>query len=337
MMSPITATTNMTLPSGIKRALTMSRTATLVDPGNPFTLTSLNDTVIDNGRVSTSVYDAVARRFTNMSAGGRVTRVDTDVLGRAIRTQLGTLAPVTYSYVSGQLRTLTRGTTAPRMTTLAYNAARLQTAVTDPIGRVFGTTYDAAERVTAKTLADGRVARLAYDANGNTASVMPPGRNAHAFAFSAVDLQTQYDPPNIGAVTADQVNTTYDTDRQWSRTVFPDNRSASATYDNAGRLSVIAFSRGNLSIAYSPGTGLPNSLGAPSSINLTSTFDGTFLGSQSTSGPIPTVLNWTYDNNLRLATESVNGGSTVNFTYDFDGLPTGVGAMVATYHRPTGC
>ena len=152
MVAPLATSSTVTLPSGLKRTLTMSRVATLTDPANPFSLSSLNDTIIDNGRASTSNYDATARRFTNNSAGGRATRVDIDALGRVTRSQLGTLAPLSYAYVDGELRTLTRGTQAPRTTTLSYNAARLQTGVTDPLNRVVGTAYDGADRVVTKTL-----------------------------------------------------------------------------------------------------------------------------------------------------------------------------------------
>ena len=330
MVAPLATSSTVTLPSGLKRTLTMSRVATLTDPANPFSLSSLNDTIIDNGRASTSNYDATARRFTNNSAGGRATRVDIDALGRVTRSQLGTLAPVSYAYVDGELRTLTRGTQAPRTTTLSYNAARLQTGVTDPLNRVVGTAYDGADRVVTKTLADGRVAHLAYDANGNLASVTPPGRSAHAFSYSPVDQQTQFDPPNIGAATADQVNTSYDTDRLWLQTAFPDGRSATASYDGAGRLAGVAFSRGSLAFGYTPG-GMPDTLAAPSSVNLAATFDGNLMLSQSTSGPIPTAVSSTYDSNFRIASQSVNGGSVVASSYDPDGLPASVGAMALTY------
>ena len=145
-----------------------------------------------------------------------------------------------------------------------------------------------------------------------------------------MDQQTQFDPPNIGAVTADQVNTSYDTDRQWLKTAFPDGRSATASYDGAGRLAGVAFSRGSLAFGYAPG-GMPNALAAPSSVNLAATFDGNLMLSQSTSGPIPTAVSSVYDSNFRIASQSVNGGSVVASSYDPDGLPASVGAMSLTY------
>jgi RHS repeat-associated protein len=48
------------------------------------------------------------------------------------------------------------------------------------------------------------------------------------------------------------------------------------------------------------------------------------------SGPIPGVVAWTYDNDFRVASQSVNGANIVNVTYDRDSLLTQVGALSLT-------
>jgi len=44
-------------------------------------------------------------------------------------------------------------------------------------------------------------------------------------------------------------------------------------------------------------------------------------------GSVWCVLSRTYDNNFRLTSQSVNGSTTINYTYDNDGLLTGAGDL----------
>ena len=44
--------------------------------------------------------------------------------------------------------------------------------------------------------------RLRYDANGNVTAITPPGKPAHAFAYTPVDLEQEYRPPAIGVPSA---------------------------------------------------------------------------------------------------------------------------------------
>ncbi|NIQ99729.1 MAG: hypothetical protein GTN78_05940, partial [Gemmatimonadales bacterium] len=59
--------------------------------------------------------------------------------------------------------------------------------------------YDAAGRVIQETLPDQRMIGYAYDANGNLTALAPPGRPAHSFTYTPVDLQATYTPPDVGA------------------------------------------------------------------------------------------------------------------------------------------
>ena len=50
-------------------------------------------------------------------------------------------------------------------------------------------------------LPDGRQIRYSYDSAGNVTSITPPGRPAHAFTYTPVDLEEDYVPPDVGAGT----------------------------------------------------------------------------------------------------------------------------------------
>jgi len=63
------------------------------------------------------------------------------------------------------------------------------------------------------------------------------------------------------------------------------------------------------------------------------TYDGSLPTSVSWKGPVNGNVSVTYNNDFRVTSQSVNGGNTVNYTYDDDGLLTQAGAL-SLYHEP---
>jgi YD repeat-containing protein len=101
---------------------------------------------------------------------------------------------------------------------------------TDPLHRTVTFGYDSADRITSQTLPDGRVIGFAYDANGSVTQVVPPGRPAHLFSYTPVDLTRGYTPPAVPGTGS----TTYrhNGDKQLARTYA----NASFTYAPNGEL-----------------------------------------------------------------------------------------------------
>jgi RHS repeat-associated protein len=66
---------------------------------------------------------------------------------------------------------------------------------------------------------------------------------------------------------------------------------------------------------------------APGGVTHAFAYDGTLALSETIGGPVPGTVAWTYDNDFRIASQSVNGGNTVTFAYDADSLLTGAGAL----------
>jgi YD repeat-containing protein len=102
------------------------------------------------------------------------------------------------------------------VTTFGYDAASgLLVDVEDPLAR--HTTidaYDLAARPTQETLPGGRVVGFGWDANGNLTSLTPPGRPAHTFEHTAVDLESEYEPPAVAPSPPWPTATTWDGDRR---------------------------------------------------------------------------------------------------------------------------
>src|SRR5262249_14956791 len=171
--------------------------------------------------------------------------------------------------------------------------------------RVIGFIYDPAGRVTTQTLPDGREIQYTYDANGNLATLTPPGRPPHGFAYTPVNLNDEYIPPDVGAGTNHTLYT-YNLDKQLTLITRPDGKTVSLDYDSVGRLSRQTIARGQTTFAYDLTTGNLQTITAPDSGTLTYAYDGSVLKSTTWSGTVAGSVSRTYDNNFRLTALQVN-------------------------------
>jgi RHS repeat-associated protein len=164
-----------------------------------------------------------------------------------------------------------------------------------------GYTYDLAGRVIQETLPDNRVINYSYDAKGNVTGITPPGRPAHEFDYTPVDLTKDYIPPDIGTATRD-TNYNYDLDRRLTSV----NRPVGA--------ALPSFDDQKMSYAY----------------------DGSLLTSTTWEGVVNGTVEFTYDSDFRISSNSVipagpeSFPSSANFSYDNDGLLTGAGDLSIT-------
>ncbi|MBI3387014.1 MAG: hypothetical protein HY027_04650 [Deltaproteobacteria bacterium] len=338
MLAPVMQTLVSRTPGGLSLAIGQTATATQSNPLDPLSVTQLTRTFTINGRTDTSIYDAATKLFTNTTSANRQGTATIDDQGRGTAEQFGGLAPAAMTYdVRGRLITMTEGAEAEvRTTTYSYNAQSYVQTITDPIGRMVSFTYDAAGRPLTEMLPDGRVVTATYDPNGNLAHITPPGRLAHQMSYSPVDLETQYNPPDVVSVVPDEVNSSFSIDRQLTLLSRPDGASVTPVYDTAGRISSIAFSRGSLGMSYDTTTGLLTGITAPDGIGHVFGYDGDLLRSEQLTGPVPSTVAWTYDNDFRVASESVNGGNAASFSYDADSVLTQAGSLVVAPDAQSG-
>jgi YD repeat-containing protein len=125
LMAPFGKSSTVTTPEGLFSTVTTSRTVSLENPTDPFTLTSQTDSVNVNGRTFTRVFDAATRAFTTTTAEARQSSHTVDLLGRIIRTQLASLHPVQFNYDSrGRLQSTNQGTSSDtRSVIFRYNTS----------------------------------------------------------------------------------------------------------------------------------------------------------------------------------------------------------------------
>ncbi len=334
MQAPLPKAITVTTPGGLRSTVLASRTVALSNADDLLSLATRTDTVIVNGRTSTSTFNAVQRTLTDRTPVGRQTVRTLDALGRLVQTQATGLEPVSFAYdLRGRLTTITEGPgPTARVTTLGYDLLDRLVSVTDPLGRTASFAYDLADRVTTQTLPDGRQIGFAYDANANVTSISPPGRPAHGFGYTPVNLEAAYTPPALDA-TSPTTTTAYNTDRQPTLITRPDGQTVSFGYDAGGRLSTLTVPTGLFRYAYSTTTGQLTTLTAPAGGTLSYTYDGALVTSETWGGPLGAIagqVSWTYDSDFRLASESVNGTTPVTFGYDPDSLLTQAGAVSLT-------
>jgi len=80
MRSPVQSSGTTQLPSGLTRASSSTRSATLSNSLDPFSMTAWTETTTLNGRTSTLAYNRAARIETSTSPGGRTSTRHYDAL-----------------------------------------------------------------------------------------------------------------------------------------------------------------------------------------------------------------------------------------------------------------
>jgi len=328
MQAPIPTGLIMTT-GGLISTLSTDRTVSLADPNKPLSLTSQTDTIKLNGRTFMSVYDAATKTTTSTSAGGRLSKVITDNLGRVVQSQVTGLTATKIGYdTRGRLETIAQGT-APddRAAKLTYNPQGYLDTVTDPLGRHVSFDYDAAGRVTRQTLNDGRVITYGYDANGNLTSLTPPGRPVHVFKYDKVDQTSAYEPPAV----AGTGNTVYEynLDKDLTKITRSDGQTLGFDYDTGGRLQTLTVPGGKLGYAYDVTSGKLTKTTAQDA-TLAYTYNGALLTRSTWTGSVKGEVERGYDNDFRVTSLSVNGANPLTFQYDDDSLLKKSGDMTLT-------
>ncbi|MDD5035455.1 MAG: PKD domain-containing protein [Methylococcaceae bacterium] len=327
MQSPISQ--NLTATSGgLTATLAHQRSVGLSDPGNPLSLTKLTDTVTLNDRSSKSLYDASSKTFTVTSPANRQSTAQIDVQGRLLQAQTNGLLAANLGYDShGRLSSIAQGTdAAQRQVQLSYNPQGYLDTVTDAIGRKASYQYDAAGRITTQTLTDGRVIQYAYDADGNLTLLTPPGRPAHGFVYDKVNLNSEYDPPNVGAGSNSTLYS-YDLDRQLTKITRPDGQTLNFLYDSAGRLSRLQTPLGDYVESYDAATGKLTQVTAPDGGTLVYAYNGGLLQSVSQTGTVAGKVGFGYDNDFRVTSISLNDADPIAYQYDADSLLIQAGTL----------
>ncbi|MGH7283645.1 MAG: hypothetical protein ACRELY_19130, partial [Polyangiaceae bacterium] len=243
------------------RVETALKAATLTNPTNPLSVSTMTTTDCVNGTMGpttctggkktvTIFTSSTNSEVTTLPSGRQTKRTFDPTTDRVLTSQsLGTspvaLNAVQYAYDDGRLHTVTVGTrtyeidydpTTGFVTQMTDNALGITTT---------NTAWDGDGRPTTTTLPNGTLGRR-YDADGNLSSLTTPNTNIHGLISNAVDLLGGYDPPASGAVTTYN----YDFDHNLAALLDPDGAMVYFR-DPGGRV----FSDGRTTSTYSSTTG----------------------------------------------------------------------------------
>jgi RHS repeat-associated protein len=164
-----------------------------------------------------------------------------------------------------------------------------------------------------------------YDADSNLTSLTTPSGDAHAMAYSPVNLESVYSPPQDGLPEARTLSE-YNLDRQPKTVTRPDALQLVYGYDFGGRPSTLTIPTGVVSLSYDA-QGRTHTSSAPSGEVLTYGYDGPLPLTSVWAGPVKGALSVGYDSDLRRAAIGPAGGTALNLAYDADSFLTSVGAL----------
>lgn len=366
LQAPITTNATVTTPDGTAATVTGARSVSSY-AGNPLVFGSQTDTTTINSRPpSTSTYDSATRVTTDTSPAGRSTQTAVDAKGRVTRVQATGLHPLRLGYDDeGRPTTMKYGpenpdTLATRTSSIAYvglldtvdfpdqypSAAKGQVkSTTDAAGRTTIFEYDPQGRVSAQLLPDTpplvRRVEFHYDPAGNVTSITPPGRPAHGFGYTPVNLEARYTPPQVTPPLA-AVETTYayTRDRQLDLVARPDGGTIDYAYDDAGRLDALTLDPPDAppevhDYVYDDPGGAGDETGTLAQIvtpeaTLEFSYDGSLPTGEAWSGAGLATASVTqhYDASFRRDRQQIAVGAAaqpaISFSYDNDDLLTGV-------------
>jgi RHS repeat-associated protein len=139
-------------------------------------------------------------------------------------------------------------------------------------------------------------------------------------------------PPTLWNRAFPAVDLPYDKKRNFKTILFPSGKQITNTY-TSGLLSSTATPEGVTNYTYSCGTNLMNATRGTEGVAYT--YDGTLLRTDTRSGLLNQTIGYNYNNDFRLSSISY-GGASQSFTYDSDGLLTGVGSFSITRNSQNG-
>jgi RHS repeat-associated protein len=351
MQAPVATSTTVKTPGGLTSLTQITSAATFSDPNDPFSFTMLTDTSNVNGRVFTSSFDRTAGKMTFKTPEGRQTVATIDLQGRLTSVERAGLASLGFSYDShGRISSFTQGAGASSRTlSLHFDSSPtddgLLDSITDPESSTFSfRQYDAAGRLLLAESQDAKQVSFNYDQRGNLTSITPPERPAHTFTYTPLNLVQEYIPPDVGAGSNKTIYE-YNLDRQLEKVTRPDGRTVNLVYDPVtGQKKKIAIldgmtEAGAVTFSYYPAShtaaGNLASIVAVDGGIVQFNYDGFLLTGTTWAGAVSGSVGYTYDNNFQVTSETVNGGNSISFSYDKDGLLKQAGALVMQRDDPT--
>ena len=324
MQSPLSSVTKST-PSGISANVNQNRKITQMTGR---AVTGLRDSILLNGKNYKIDWDGNLRKLTKTSPQGRQTFSFFDARGKTIKDSIPGFSAITYKHDNKGRKT--ESVQGGRKTTFEYDSFGRQSRTIDPSGRSTHFFYDATDRLTKTILPDSCEINFSYDRNGNILKLTPPGRPEHTFEYSDSDLEIQYTPPFAGD-SARSTKREHNLDREVMRITRPDSLNTIISYGGqnslVGQPTTITYDQGTITLKYDTTRGKLTSVISATRDTISYQYDGQLLVKTAWHGTVEGTVSFTYNIDMRISSEKVNGSDSVGYRYDNDGLLTGAGTL----------
>lgn len=313
---PIPHIITTSMPSGLTGTTQIDKTY-----GENGTDTSkVTVSVTNNGKTSVVYNDLTTGDKLVTSAAGRTAHYNYNpATQQLLSAETSGLQNVDYQYdARGRLITITSG---DRISNYTFDDALSKgglTSFTDAENYTTSFEYDVMGRLIQTTYPDGSVLAQSYDANGNLASLTPPGQPTHYFNYNGVNNETEYAPPEVTGIATPATNYSYDRDRKLTSITRPDGQELIFNYrNNTNQLASLDIPLGRYSYSYDADGNVVNIV-APDRGQIAYVYDGSLLLSESLTGQVEGVVSQSYNNDFVMAQQCVNGGDCVAYQYDLD-------------------
>ncbi len=321
------ATQRIDWQTSTRTDISRSRSVVTLD-GEPLSLVSSTETTTVNTATSSSHYDRSTRTLTATSPAGRTERIVFDARGLPSSAQRGTLAPMTF--VHDDQGRLVETKLGDRTTTYAYDDAGYLRKLVNPLGETLSLERDLAGRVIRQVNPDASEVAFGYDDNGRLTRVAPEDSVEHALTHGPGGLLASYVPPAVAGLTGSDLSFTHD--------AFEDLRSTATAglpkaveyeYDTAGRLIEVKHDGVSDVLTYESTGGRLGTAVSPD-LTLAYTYSGALPSLVTYSGLTTGTIDWAFDDNVRVSSETVAGTTAVTYQFDADGLLTKAGSLTLT-------
>jgi RHS repeat-associated protein len=335
LLAPLPVTRTQVTPGGLSQSITLTRTATLLDPSDLLSLERYTETMSINGRDYSTTYETATRQYVETSPAGRQRTRTLDAKGNTVKLDIApSVSPATFDYdARGRMSRMAQGA---QSATFAHDARDRVISRTNAAGGVIRYDFDDSDRLRSTTLPSGRMYRFDYDANGNRTRITMPSGAIHGLTYTAGDLLASYAPPS-GA----SLSQSYDLDTRITQATLSSGRSVDAAYDATGRLTgrffpeaSVGFTYGDATERLSTVTRTPTGGGPAQSFGYT--YDGELWKTLTFTGPATGTFTYRYDSNFFLVGLRFTGLPETVLTYDADGQVKSFGPFTWTHGGPHG-
>jgi len=286
----------------------------------------ISDTISRNGNIFTFDNNTLSGQKNLTTPEGRDIGISYDPADLLVETiSVPGFFDTTYEYDSrGRATSISTNTRETRFT---YDSDGNLNTVTDPQNHMTTYDHDVMGRVTAVHGPDSTALSFSYDNNGNMTVLTNPSEIDHDFGYNKVNLNSSYTPPISG-----NYSYLYDKDRRLTEITYPSGKQVKYIYDKT-RLDRIVTPESSIDYSYLCSSKVGSITDGTNSVAYG--YDSTLVTSESLAGTLNQSLTYAYNNDFNVTTFSY-AGSSVNYTYDNDGLLTGAGNFTITRNSENG-